>query len=67
LINDSKSHSLSLEQAVGQKILLAFKGKESLSNEMLEAIRKYKQAGFSPFRAFNIASPAQARHLTSEL
>jgi beta-N-acetylhexosaminidase len=58
---------LSFEQAVGQKLLLAFPSKGSLSDEIVQAIRKYQPGGVTLFRSLNIEDPAQVRHLTEEL
>src|SRR3990172_1463376 len=62
-----QNKSLSIEQATGQKLMLAFKGKDGLSIEVREAIRKYRPAGFTLFRAFNIESPEQVHTLTQTL
>lgn len=59
--------SLSLEQAVGQKLLLAFTGKDHPSPEILEAIHLIKPAGITLFRALNVGHPAQLRALTGAL
>jgi beta-N-acetylhexosaminidase len=56
-----------MELVLGQKMMLAFKGKESLPAEVLETIRIYRPAGFSLFRAFNIEEPEQVRQLTESL
>jgi beta-N-acetylhexosaminidase len=57
----------SMEQVAGQKLMLAFKGKENLPGEAVQAIRKYRPAGFSLFRAWNVENPAQVLHLTRTL
>ena len=57
----------SIEQALGQKLMLAFIGKDTLPDELLRAIHSYRPAGFSLFRAFNIDRPAQVRKLTHSL
>jgi beta-N-acetylhexosaminidase len=57
----------SIEKALGQKLMLAFIGKDFLPEEVLKAIRHYHPAGFSLFRAFNIEQPAQVRQLTDSL
>lgn len=59
--------TLALEQAIGQKILLAFQGVDRVPDETLQAIRQYRPAGFTLFRAFNIETPQQVRQLTSTL
>jgi len=56
-----------LEQAVGQKLLLTFAGKDRPSPEILDAIRQIKPAGFTLFRALNVGYPAQLRALTGAL
>lgn len=56
-----------LEQAVGQKLLLAFTGKDRPSPEILEAIHVIKPAGITLFRALNVGHPAQLRALTGVL
>jgi beta-N-acetylhexosaminidase len=58
---------LSLEQKVGQRILLAFEGKQELSREVREAIPKYKPAGVTLFRSLNISQPQQVKQLTELL
>ena len=67
MISQPHQSDPSLEQVIGQKILLAFLGKDSLPFPAQEAIRRYKPAGFSLFRALNIDSPAQVLQLTTEL
>jgi beta-N-acetylhexosaminidase len=62
-----ENRTRSIEDAVGQKMLLAFKGKNDIPGEVHEAIRMYRPAGFSLFRAFNIDHPAQVRELTQSL
>jgi beta-N-acetylhexosaminidase len=57
----------SVEDALGQKMMLAFQGKNDIPGEVHEAIRMYRPAGFSLFRAFNIDHPAQVRGLTQSL
>lgn len=59
--------ALSLEQKVGQRLLLAFKGKDGLSAGARDAIRKYKPAGVTLFRSFNIENPGQVKALTEAL
>jgi beta-N-acetylhexosaminidase len=62
-----ENRTKSVEDAVGQKMMLAFKGKNDIPGEVHEAIRLYRPAGFSLFRAFNIDHPAQVRELTQSL
>jgi beta-N-acetylhexosaminidase len=56
-----------MEQLIGQKLLLAFKGKEEPSNEILRALREYRPGGITLFRSFNMGTPAQIRALTGSL
>src|SRR5512141_1803839 len=58
---------LGVKQAIGQKLLLAFKGKDRPSSEIIHAMREYRVGGITLFRAFNIESPSQVRHLTDQL
>ncbi len=59
--------SLTIDQAVGQKLLLTFEGKQALSAASLKTIQRLKPAGFTLFRAENIDNPAQVRSLTQAL
>jgi beta-N-acetylhexosaminidase len=59
--------SLTIEEAIGQKILLAFQGKEELPIEIIDAVRRKGTAGFTLFRHLNVESPAQVRRLTEQL
>ena len=54
------------EALIGQKLLLAFPGKE-LTPEISAAIKKYRPAGLTFFRSLNIDNPAQVRRLTESL
>jgi len=51
---------------IGQKLLLAFQGKE-LTPEIADALKKYRPAGLTFFRNLNIDNPNQVRHLTDSL
>ncbi|MHB8088442.1 MAG: glycoside hydrolase family 3 protein [Anaerolineaceae bacterium] len=51
---------------IGQKLLLAFQGKE-FTPEMQQALASYKPGGVTFFRSFNISSPAQVKKLVSDL
>jgi beta-N-acetylhexosaminidase len=51
---------------VGQKLLLAFRGKEPTPG-IMAALQKYRPAGLSLFRSLNIDNPAQIRSLTVSL
>jgi len=44
---------------IGQKLLLAFQGKEP-SPEIIDALKKYKPAGLTFFRSLNIDDPARS-------
>jgi beta-N-acetylhexosaminidase len=58
---------LSLEQMIGQRILLAFRGKDHLPQDFRDAIKRYKPAGITFFRSLNIDTPQQVQKLTTEL
>ena len=58
--------TLTIEQAVGQKLMLAFEGTEP-SVEILETIRARHVGGITLFRALNVESPSQVRSLTAAL
>ncbi|MBN1303910.1 MAG: glycoside hydrolase family 3 protein [Anaerolineales bacterium] len=52
---------------IGQRILLAFRGVDSVPPEMLRSLRQYKPAGVTLFRPFNFKEVDQVRSLTAEL
>jgi beta-N-acetylhexosaminidase len=54
-------------QTIGQMMMLAFKGEDAVPEGLLEAIHRYRPAGFTLFRSFNINNPAQIRQLTHSL
>lgn len=54
-------------ESVGQRILLAFEGKDRPSDEIIYGLRMYRAAGITLFRSLNIDSPAQVRALTGQL
>jgi beta-N-acetylhexosaminidase len=58
---------MDVEQAIGQKLLLAFAGKQGPTDEMVRALRAYRPAGVTLFRSLNVESPAQVRALTAAL
>ncbi|MEA5077633.1 MAG: glycoside hydrolase family 3 N-terminal domain-containing protein [Anaerolineaceae bacterium] len=58
---------MELDQNLGQKLMLAFVGHEDIPEEMKKTIRELRPAGFTLFRANNIDSPQQLRHLTEHL
>lgn len=53
--------------AVGQRMLLAFEGKDSPSPGIERAMEAYRPAGITYFRSRNIDHPAQVRALTDSL
>ena len=59
--------ALTLEQAIGQKLLLSFAGKDRPSPEILESMRRYQPAGVTLYRSLNVDTPAQVRRLTQAL
>ena len=59
--------TISVEQVIGQKLLLAFKGKDEPSDKIIQALREYKPCGITLFRSFNIDNPTQVRELTESL
>jgi beta-N-acetylhexosaminidase len=52
---------------IGQKLLIAFHGKDRLPPEAVEAILAYRPGGITLFRSLNIDTPAQVRQLTGLL
>jgi beta-N-acetylhexosaminidase len=54
------------QDLIGQKLLLAFKGKEP-TPEIVAALQRYRPAGLTLFRSLNIDNPAQVRSLTGSL
>jgi beta-N-acetylhexosaminidase len=58
--------ALTIEQAVGQKLMLAFEGTEP-SAEILETIQTRDVGGITLFRHLNTESPSQVRSLTTAL
>lgn len=57
---------LTLEQAIGQKLLVSFIGTEP-TPELLALLERQPIAGITLFRADNVSSPAQVRSLTAAL
>ncbi|HKP53577.1 MAG TPA: glycoside hydrolase family 3 protein [Chloroflexia bacterium] len=57
---------LSLEQAIGQKLLVSFQG-HTLPVSFEELLRRRHIAGVTLFRAFNVQNPAQVRELSAAL
>lgn len=58
---------MDLEHQIGQKLLLAFRGKENLSPEIVQAFQKYYASGVTLFRPLNMDTPAQIKKLTQAL
>jgi beta-N-acetylhexosaminidase len=58
--------SLSLEQAIGQKLMLSFVGHE-LPREFLATLHRQHVGGVTLFRHHNVANPPQVRALTAAL
>jgi hypothetical protein len=58
------NRTLSLEQAVGQKLMLIFRGKKRLPKGLSLLIKQAQPAGFVLFKAFNIQHPEQVRQHT---
>jgi len=54
------------EHLIGQKLLLAFDGKE-LTPEIRETLKAYQPAGLTFFRSLNIDNPTQVRRMTDFL
>ena len=54
----------SLEEMIGQRLMLAFRAKEELSSEIRDAIQKFKPGGITLFRSYNIDNPQQVKRLT---
>lgn len=57
---------LTLEQAIGPKLMLSFAGTEP-SAEILAVLKRQHVGGITLFRALNVESPAQVRALTAAL
>jgi len=57
---------VSVLENIGQKLLLAFQGRE-ITPEMQQALARYKPGGISFFRSYNIDDPRQVKQLTSDL
>lgn len=57
---------MDIENLIGQRLLLAFEGKEP-SSEIIAALQHYRPAGLTLFRSLNIDNPTQVRQLTNSL
>jgi beta-N-acetylhexosaminidase len=53
--------------SIGQRLLLAFHGKEAPSAELVDAFDRYHPSGVTLFRSQNIGTPAQIKALTASL
>lgn len=58
---------MELEYLIGQKLLFAFRGKESLPPEIIHSFKKYHPSGISLFRSLNMGTPVQVKALTEAL
>lgn len=58
--------SLTLDQAVGQKLMLSFAGTRP-SSEILATLAKQPIAGVTLYRSLNVENPAQVRELSERL
>lgn len=58
---------MEIENLIGQKLLLAFKGKQSLSPEIVEAFKKYRPTGVTLFRPFNVGTLEELKNLNASL
>jgi beta-N-acetylhexosaminidase len=56
-----------IENLIGQKLLLAFKGKQTLSPEIITAFKKYRPSGVTLFRPFNVGTLEELRNLNDSL
>jgi beta-N-acetylhexosaminidase len=57
---------MDIPRSIGQKILLAFEGKEP-SPEIIAALKNDRPGGITLFRSLNIDDPTQVRQLTDSL
>ncbi|HUI89037.1 MAG TPA: glycoside hydrolase family 3 N-terminal domain-containing protein [Anaerolineales bacterium] len=57
----------SMGEMIGQRLMLAFQGKEQLSAEIRKAIKQFRPGGMTLFRSHNIDDPPQVKHLTDLL
>ncbi|CAG1009022.1 beta-N-acetylhexosaminidase [Anaerolineales bacterium] len=58
---------MDLEHLIGQKLLLAFHGRETLSPEIVQSFMKYHPGGITLFRSLNMGTLEQIRALTDSL
>jgi beta-N-acetylhexosaminidase len=64
--NPDEMPTLRLSDAVGQRVLLSFKGTQA-PEDILARVRQGPLGGFTLFRSLNVVDPEQVRHLTTEL
>ncbi len=53
-----------LNYKIGQRLLLAFQGKDQLPPEFKEALHNLRPSGVTLFRSFNVDNPVQVLRLT---
>ncbi len=58
---------MDIREAVGQRLLFAFYGKDALPPEIIHSIHQYRPGGISLFRSLNLGKPGQIRTLTKSL
>lgn len=58
---------MDIARVVGQKLFLAFHGKETLPPEIINAFKSYRPGGITLFRSLNMGTSAQIRALTQSL
>ncbi len=58
---------MEFEQLSGQKLLVAFHGKDRLSPEIIQSFKCYSPGGVSLFRSLNVGTPAQLKELNESL
>jgi len=56
-----------IKNLIGQKLLFAFKGKQTLSPEIITAFNKYRPSGITLFRAFNVGTLEELKNLNESL
>lgn len=58
---------MEIKNLIGQKLLFAFKGKQTLSPEIIAAFTKYRPSGITLFRPFNVGTLEELKNLNSSL
>jgi len=66
-MNSFVKQSAPIEQIIGQKLLVAFHGKEKLRSDFIESFRAYRPGGITLFRSMNMGTLAQIKALTESL